>query len=83
MDDQDSVNQREWENRSNWLAGIFYHSAHDSRLLVPKPERRFGPIVQKGQTINFGHRGAGWMMLGLSSVPLGFLLLFVLYQLSK
>jgi hypothetical protein len=35
------------------------------------------------QTINFSHPNAGWMMLGLSSVPLGFLLPFVLYRFAK
>jgi len=83
MDDQDAINQFEWENPGNWLAGIFYRGRRDTRLLVPKRSTRFGPFVQSGQTINFSHRNAGWMMLGLSLVPLGFLLLFVLIQLSK
>ena len=83
MIEQNRVNQQEWENPANWLGGIVYRGRRDSRLLVPKPPSRFGPFVQRGETINFGHRNGKWMLLGLSSVPLGFLLLFVLYQLSK
>ena len=81
--DQNAINQQEWERPGNWKAGIFYRARRDSRLLVPKRPHRRWPALQRGETINFGHRNAGWMMLGLSSVPLGFLLLFVLYQLFK
>ncbi len=77
MDDQNAINQREWERLENWSWFGTYRSVRDSRLLVPK--RTWG----WGLTPNFAHRGSRWMVLGLSSVPLGFLLLFVLYQLSK
>ena len=83
MNDQNVINQREWENPANWRAGLVYRSRNDSRLLVPKRPNPRWPLLQIGETVNFGHRRAGWLMLGLSSVPLGFLLLFVLYQLAK
>ena len=83
MDEQNVINRREWENPGNWNAGVVYRSRRDSRLLVPKRRNARWPLLERGETVNFGHRRAGWMMLGLSSVPIGFLLLFVLYQLAK
>ena len=83
MNDQNAINEREWENRSNWTARSIYRSSRDSRLFVPKPPMRWGPLKQTGVTLNFGHPSSFWVLLGLLSVPLGFLLLFVLYQLSE
>ncbi len=47
--EQDDVNTAEWDNPENWAAGIFYHSALDTRTIVPKR------IAGFGYTINLGH----------------------------
>jgi hypothetical protein len=36
-----------------------------------------------GLTLNFAHRGAYWSLLGLSIVPLGFVLLFLLIKIAR
>jgi uncharacterized membrane protein len=76
MDDQAAVDDAEWRRPENWTAGI-YRSKRDSRLLVPKRNPRYG------QTINFAHPRSGLLLLGLSSVPLGFLLLWILHAIDK
>ena len=83
MDTQDAINQREWNNPSNWALGIFYRSDDDSRWMVPKPDRGWGGIRQSGWTLNFAHRRSWWMLLGLSIVPLGFTLLAILLAIAK
>ncbi len=83
METQDAINQREWENAGNWAMGIFYRSDADIRWLVPKRPRGWGGIRQSGWTMNFAHRRSWWVMLGLSSVPLGFTLLAILHALDK
>lgn len=72
------VNEQEWHLDENWR-GWFgaYASPRDTRTLVP----RRNPAL--GWTLNFAHATAWWYLLGLSIVPLGFLLLFVLVQLSR
>ena len=83
MNDQDAIDQREWESPGNWAGGVVYRSRRDSRLMVPKRPLRWGPFRQSGTTLNFAHRRSLWVLLGLLSVPLGFLLLSVLYALFK
>lgn len=86
MPDQNAINQQEWENPGNWKSVgflIYYRSRRDSRLLVPRPPNPRWPVLARSETVNVGHRRAWWMMLGLSSVPIGLLLLFVLVQLFK
>ena len=83
MTDQDAIDQQEWESPGNWAAGIVYTSKRDSRLVVPKHPATWGPFRQRGTTLNFGHRRSLWVLLGLSAVPLGFLLLAVLYASFK
>ena len=78
MNDQNAINQREWENPDNWRGWLCtYRSARDTRVWVPKKNPKLGV------TINFAHAAAWWNLLGIMSVPLGFLLLFVLVQLFK
>ena len=83
MDELNAIDQQEWDNPANWTARAIYRSKRDSRLFVPKPPLRWGPFRQSGWTLNFGHRSSLWVLLGLLWVPLGFLLLFVLYQPSN
>jgi uncharacterized membrane protein len=78
MDDQETINQREWENPANWKAGLFYNSARDSRIWVPKRGVRWS-----GWTPNFAQPQSGWLLIGLSSVPLGFVLLWILHTIDK
>ncbi len=54
-----------------------YYSARDARTLVP----RRNPA--HGTTMNFAHARAWLYLLGLSLVPLGFMLLFLLVHLSR
>ena len=83
MDQQNVTNQREWESPGNWIGGVIYRSSRDSRLLVPKRTEKWGPFSQTGWTLNFGNRRSYLVLLGLSSVPIGFVLLFVLHRLSQ
>ena len=73
-DEQDRINQHEWDDAANWRWSVIYRSERDTRTLVPRPD--LGP----GWTLNFAHRTAWLYLLGLSIVPLGFLLLFVLVR---
>ena len=75
MDTQDTVNDREWTNPSNWMRGR-YSSASDTRLWVPKR----GGI---GQALNFAHPGAKVFLAGMSIIPLGLLLVVIVALLSK
>lgn len=59
---QDQINQAEWNNPENWKT-LIYRSARDTRLLVPK---RFGI----GLTMNFGHKGAKWLIVVILAVAL-------------
>jgi uncharacterized membrane protein len=77
MDDQNEINEEEWRRLSNWSSIGTYSSARDTRIWVPK---RAGG---EGWTPNFGQPAGRWSMLGLFSVPIGLLLLFVLYQIFK
>lgn len=72
---QDDINRSEWENGDNWNYGL-YRSRRDDRVWVHK---RNG----SGTTINFGHRSSGWAMVGLSLVPLGLLLGFVISRIAR
>jgi uncharacterized membrane protein len=83
MGTQDVIDQREWENPTNWVWGIAYHSGRDSRWMVPKRPMKWGPIRQIGWTLNFAYRRSWWMLLGLSIVPLGFTLLAILLTMGK
>ncbi len=77
VNDQNRINDEEWARPENWNALGIYRSALDTRTIVPKRNPRFGV------TVNLGHRNGRWTLLGLSIVPLGFLLLFILYTISK
>ena len=82
MDTREAVNQREWENPANWAAGIIYPSNRDSRWMVPKRPLGWGRI-RTGWTLNFAHRRSWRVLLGLFSVPLGFVLLGILRAIDK
>ena len=75
MDAQDTVNDREWNNPSNWMRGR-YSSASDTRLWVPK---RAGI----GQALNFAHPGAKVFLAGICLIPAALLLVLIVAQLSK
>ena len=77
-DNQTRINQAEWERPENWPGwpGL-YRSERDNRLFVP----RRNPTM--GWAINLAHRASWWTLLGLFTVPLGFLLLFVLVTIAR
>ena len=78
MDNQELINQQEWERRENWSGWLgTYRSARDTRVWVPKRN----PAL--GSTLNFAHRGAWWSLVGLLTVPLGFVVLFLLWRLFR
>jgi len=77
VSDQNRINDEEWARPENWNALGIYRSALDTRSMVPKRNPRLGV------TVNLGHRNGRWALLGLSIVPLGFLLLFILHSVSK
>ena len=78
MTPQDEINEREWADLKNWRGWLcFYSSKADNRIWVPKRNPRMG------LTLNFAHRGAWWSLLGLSIVPLGFVLLFILLWIDR
>jgi uncharacterized membrane protein len=74
VDSQEEINQREWEQRSNW-SGWFgsYSSTVDTRLWVPKR-----PMMGTGQALNFGHAGAKTVVAGMGIIPAALLLVVVL-----
>ena len=72
--EQERINQQEWEHPENWSRWSVYRSSRDTRLWVPKSNPRLG------WTLNFAHPDAWWSCLGLFTVPLGLLLLFVLWS---
>jgi len=78
MTSQEEINDREWADPKNW-DGWFgaYSSKADDRIWVPKPN------AETGQTLNFAHAGAWWSLLGLSIIPLAFVLLAVLRWLDR
>ena len=76
--DQNAINEQEWARPENWSRFGVYRSQRDMRLWVPK---RNHPRL--GWTLNFAHPGARWAAAAPALVPLGFILLFVLYQLSR
>ena len=75
MEAQDTVNDREWHNPSNWMHGR-YSSRSDARLWVPK---RAGI----GQALNFAHPGAKVFLAGMAIIPLALLLAVVVAVLTK
>ena len=78
MTPQDQINDAEWADARNWTGWLcIYSSKADNRIWVPKRNPRMG------LTLNFAHRGAWWSLLGLSIVPLGLVLLFVLLWLDR
>ena len=76
MDTQEAINQQEWERPNNWR-WLGYSSERDTRLWVPKRNPRLG------WTINFAHPAGRWTCLGLFTVPIAFVMLFVLLQIAK
>lgn len=77
MDDQESINHREWERPENWNAWGVYRSVRDTRVWVPKRD------CAPGQTLNFAHRASWWSLAGLFIVPLGLALLFILMRVFR
>jgi uncharacterized membrane protein len=78
MDAQEAINQQEWERPDNWSGRLGrYRRERDTRLWVPKPNPRMG------WTLNFAHPQAWVSCVGLFSVPIGLLLLFVLYSVFR
>ena len=77
-DDQARISQAEWERPENWSSWLgLYRSERDTRLFVP----RRNPAM--GWTLNTAHRAAWWTLLGLLTVPLGFVLLWVLVSIAR
>jgi uncharacterized membrane protein len=78
MTPRDEINDREWADPHNW-DGWFgaYSSKADDRIWVPKR------TAQMGQTLNFAHAAAWWSLLGLSIIPLAFVLLSFLLWLDR
>ena len=78
MTPQQTINDQEWADPNNWRAWLgTYSSKADDRIWVPKRNPNMGV------TLNFAHRGAWWSLLGLSIVPLAFILLAVLRWIDK
>jgi hypothetical protein len=78
MDAQELLNQQEWEQSDNWTGWLgIYRGARDMRLWVPKRN------PDHGWTLNFAHRAAWWSLLGLFSVPLGFVVLFLFLRVFR
>jgi uncharacterized membrane protein len=77
---QEQIDQQEWENMENWRWGLFYYSARDSRMWVPKRSmfgrRRFGG------TPNFAKEGARQYMLLIVGAMLLFFLVVVALERS-
>ena len=78
MMNQDAINDAEWARAENWSRWGTYRSERDTRFWVPKRHYRCSGI-----TLNFAHRGAKWALFAPALVPAGFILLFVLLQLSR
>ena len=77
-DNQARVNQAEWERPENWSGWLgTYRSVRDTRLFVPRR------VPTRGWALNLAHRASWWTLLGLFTVPLGFLLLFVLVTIAR
>jgi uncharacterized membrane protein len=77
MDPQDTINQREWDNLSNWTGPLgAYSSKVDTRLWVPKR-------VGTGQALNFAHPGAKVFLAGMCIVPLALLLVVIVALLTR
>ena len=78
MTPQDEINDREWADPYNW-DGWFgaYSSKADDRIWVPRR------TAQMGQTLNFARAPAWWSLLGLSIIPLAFVLLSFLLWLDR
>jgi uncharacterized membrane protein len=78
MEIQDAINEQEWNRPDNWRGRLGnYRSTRDTRLWVPKRNPRLG------WTLNFAHPASRWTCLGLFTVPIAFVLLFVLVQIAK
>lgn len=69
--DQREINEREWQDASNWHGGLLrvYSSEADSRWLVPKRTRRMG------WTLNLAHPAARFL---LAAIGAAFFLYFAL-----
>ena len=77
MDEQETINQREWDNPANWAGWLrAYRSKADTRLWVPK---RFGI----GQALNLAHPGAKVFLAGMAIIPLALVGAIVATQLLK
>jgi uncharacterized membrane protein len=62
---QTDINQREWENNTNWKYGMFYFSPLDTRIWVAKREKWMG------WTLNFSKwESYCWLFL-LLAIPIG------------
>jgi len=75
---QDQINEHEWADPKNWRGWLcVYSTKADNRTWVPKRNPRMG------STLNFARAGAWWSLLGLSIIPLAFVLLFVLLRVTR
>lgn len=78
MTSQDDINEEEWANPANWRGPFcIYSSKSDNRIWVPKRN------PSMGWTLNFAHGAAWWSLLGLSIIPLAFVLLAILRWVDK
>ena len=78
MDNQDLMNDQEWRRPENWTGWLgAYQSERDTRVWVPKQN----PAL--GWTLNFAHPAAWWSLLGLFTIPLGFVVLFLLWRVFR
>jgi uncharacterized membrane protein len=64
--DQGEINDREWQDPTNWTGGVLrrYASERDTRLWV----RKSNPAL--GWTLNFAHPSSMFWLIGLILVPL-------------
>lgn len=77
MDEQERINHDEWSRAANWRRLGTYRSAMDTRVFVPRKN------VARGWTLNFAHRHAWWSLVGLSIVPFGLALLWLMWALFR
>jgi uncharacterized membrane protein len=78
MTPQEEIDAEEWANPANWRGWLgWYRSRRDSRTWVPKRNPGLG------WTLNFARSAAWWSVLGLSIVPLAFVLLLLLLRFTR
>lgn len=65
--------ERLWATPEHWRWNLIYSCARDPRVLVPRRRRR------TGWTLNFGHRWAWAALLLVFAIPIGPVLLLMVF----